>query len=136
MPMLVVAEVSSTGKMRAARDAALEPGEELFLRQRAGVEELLHQRVVGLGDHLDQRFARRVAVSIMSPGMAPSTGLPLPSSANMHAFIATRSMTPGEGLLLADRQLDRDDGAPEHAAQRFERALEAGALAVEPVERR
>ena len=49
----------------------------------------------------------------------------------------TRSTTPREGLLLADRQLDRDrPSRPQTRAQRLERALEAGALAIEPVERR
>jgi hypothetical protein len=36
------------------------------------------------------------AVSIMFPGIAPSTGFPLASLANMHAFIATRSTTPAK----------------------------------------
>ncbi len=34
--------------------------DQFVLRQRAGLEELLHQRFVGLRHHFDQRFARRV----------------------------------------------------------------------------
>ena len=64
MPMFAAADADSTGKMRAGGDAALEPGEQLLLRQRAGVEELLHQRVVRFRDHLDQRFARRLRRSL------------------------------------------------------------------------
>ena len=44
--------------MRPAATPRFRPADQLLLRQRAGVEELLHQRVVRLGDHLDERFAR------------------------------------------------------------------------------
>ncbi len=37
-------------------------------------------------------------------------------------------------LLFADRELNRDDRAPEHAAQRLHGSLEARTLAIEPVE--
>ena len=81
--------------MPAAIAALAGPATQLLLRQRAGVEELLHQRVVGLGDHLDQRLARASAPAPSSPsGTAPSVGLPLPSVGERHAFIATRSTTP------------------------------------------
>ena len=39
---------------------AAQAGDQLVVGQRAGLEELLHQLLVGLGDHLDQRLARRV----------------------------------------------------------------------------
>ena len=75
--------------------AFLRPGDQLVLRQRAGVEELLHQLFVGLGDHLDRApRARRWPASVMSAGTAPSVILPEPSVANVYAFIATRSTTP------------------------------------------
>ena len=59
----------------AGGDAALEPGEQLLLRQRAGVEELLHQRVVGFRDHLDQRLARRLRRSVELGGNRALGGL-------------------------------------------------------------
>ena len=43
-------------------------------------------------------------------------------------------MTPREVLLLADRQLDRDDGAAAEVAEGGQRAVEARALAIEPVD--
>ena len=43
--------------MRPAADGALEALDELVLGQRSGLEELLHQRIVGFGDHLDERVA-------------------------------------------------------------------------------
>ena len=73
---------------------ACEARDELFLRQRAGFEELLHQRIVGLGDHLDERFARGVRGLSRSREPLPSVSLPLPSAAKVMAFIATRSTTP------------------------------------------
>ena len=66
--------------------------------------------------------------------MSPSVILPLSSPANVSAFMRTRSTTPVNALLLAEGQLNRDDFARAVAAQRFERALEAGAIAIEPVE--
>ena len=46
------------GKDAAGADAALQPGQQFLLRQRSRIEELLHQRIVGFGHHLDERFAR------------------------------------------------------------------------------
>ena len=42
----------------SAQRRALESRQQLFLRQRARVEELLHQLLVGLGHHFDERLAR------------------------------------------------------------------------------
>ncbi len=53
-------DVQTSGKIFAARVAVGEAGDQFVLRQRAGFEELLHQRFVGFGHHFDQRFARRV----------------------------------------------------------------------------
>ena len=71
----------------------------------------------------------------MSAGIAPSVNLPLSSVWKMNAFFVTRSTTPLNALLLADRQLNRDDRAVARlrAATASER-VEAGALAIEPVE--
>ena len=83
------------------------------------------------------RSARRARLSrrpTAAPGSRPSVALPLPSAGYVHAFIATRSMTPREILLLADRQLDRDDGAAAEVAEGGQRAVEARALAIEPVD--
>jgi hypothetical protein len=62
----------------------------------------------------------------MSAGTWPSVILPEPSAAKVYADHAR------EVLLLADGKLDRDDGAAEGGLQRFQRAIQAGALAVGP----
>ena len=72
--------------------------------------------------------------AVMSAGTAASVNVPLSSAWNMYAFFATRSTTPRERFLLADRQLNRNDGAAARLAQRLQRALEARALAIEPVD--
>ena len=53
---------------------------------------------------------------------------------NTNAFFDTRSTTPRNSLLFADRQLNRDHRAAARFAQRRQRAFEAGAFAVEPVD--
>ena len=124
------------GRSAPAATPRLRPDDQLVLRQRAGVEELLHQRVVGFGDHLDQRLARASAPapSMLGRDRRLRSACRCRRSAKVHAFIGDQIDDAAEALLLADRQLDRDDRAAEHAAQRLERAVEAGALAIEPVE--
>ena len=134
MPMFAVADEQSTGKTRAALMPRFRPDSSSSCVKRAGVEKLLHQRVVGLGDHLDERFARGLRRRLELGRNRAFRGLPLPSAAKVHAFIATRSTTPRNALLLADRQLHRHDRAAEHGTQRFERSIEAGTFAVEPVQ--
>ena len=80
------------------------------------------------------RRARPARAGSSSAGIAPSVGLPLPSVGERQRLHRDQIDDAAKVLLLADRQLNRDDGAAEHAAQRFERALEAGALAIEAVE--
>ena len=60
MPMLRSADVQTSGKSLPAIVALRSPATSSSCGQRAGLEELLHQRFVGFGDHLDQRLARRV----------------------------------------------------------------------------
>ena len=101
----------------------------LQIRQRARpasasrLEELLHQRIVGLGDHLDQRVAGGLRAPVRARrGSRPPSPCRCRRTRRSSAFIATRSTTPRKCLFFADRQLDRDDRAAEHAAQRIERA--------------
>ena len=58
--MFSVADVQTSGKSFAGDRRAAQPGDQLFVGQRAGLEELLHQLLVDFRDHLDERFARRV----------------------------------------------------------------------------
>ena len=103
-----VADVQSSGNDASRRDAALQTGDQFLLRQRAGVEELLHQRIVGFRDHLDQRLARRLRRRLDVGRHRALGGLAAPSPANVHAFIADQVDDAAERLLLADRQLDRE----------------------------
>ena len=110
---------------RAGRPAPamprLRPGDELVLRQRARVEELLHERIVCLGDHLDERLARGWAAPCRSAGSS-LPGLPLPSA-------------EGPGFHRDEvSTVNRHDRAAEDAAERLERAIEVGPLAVDPVQ--
>ena len=59
-PTFSSADVQTSGKILPRDRRAAQPGHELVVGQRAGLEEVLHQLLVGLGDHLDQRFARGV----------------------------------------------------------------------------
>ncbi len=58
--MLASADVQTSGKILAAAGGAAEAGDEFLVGQRAGFEEFLHQLLVGLGHHLDERLAGRV----------------------------------------------------------------------------
>ena len=78
--MFSSADVQTQRKELAGDRRAAQAGDQLVVGQRAGLEELLHQLLVGLGDHLDQRFARGVdGGRPCRPGSAPSVNLPLPS---------------------------------------------------------
>ena len=93
--MLSSADVQTSGNSLPAAVALAQAGDELLVGQRAGLEELLHQLLVGLGDHLDERLARRVdRRRSCRPGPAPSVNLPLSSVWKTNAFLATRSTTP------------------------------------------
>ena len=52
--------MQTSGNSLPASVAPAQAGDQLLVGQRAGLEELLHQRLVGLGDHLDERLARGV----------------------------------------------------------------------------
>ena len=115
-------------------DFALQTIEQLFLRQAALIEEALHQRVVALGDLLDELLAPVVGLGFQLRGdvdrlvLARAVGRVLPG---LHRHEVDDA---GEVFLLADRQLDGDDVLAELLLQRVERARERGALAVHLVD--
>ena len=107
------------------------PVEDLFDLQRALVEELLHEGVVALGDHLDQRFVRVLSglgkvgrdVALFALAIAIGrVGVGLHTDEVDHTF---------EFALGADGDLDGDGGAAEVGLHTFEGAIEGGALAIE-----
>ena len=59
-PMFCRPEVHTSGTICGRVRRGGEALGQFLLGQRAGLEKLLHQRFVGLGHHLDQRFTRRL----------------------------------------------------------------------------
>ena len=111
-----------------------QPSLQLFLAQRAFLEEAFHEGFVGFGDHLDQRFPGRVrrAGQLWGnvAGRGPATGV-----------VGERDALHGDQIhgapkapLRADRELDRHHLPAERPVHRFEGAVEARALAVEQIE--
>ena len=135
MPRQCSPDVQTSGKILPALRRAAQAGFELLLRERALREERFHQRFVGLGHHLDQLFARmrrrvRQGGGNLAFGhLAAAVGR---EGQRLHAHQVDDAL---EVVLLADRQLDRHDLAGAVAVQRLEGALEAGALALEAVQR-
>ena len=117
-----------------AESGGAESGFELFLRQRARLEELLHQRVVGLRHELDQRLARRLRAIAHSVGNVAGGRPPGSVAREGDARHPQQIDGASEVLLLPDRDLNRDDGTTKGAAKRFEGPIEAGALPVEQVQ--
>ena len=123
-------------RLSRRRDAALAgPRRSSSCGERAGVEELLHQRFVGFGDHLDQRFARGVD-SRRHVGRHGRLRRTCRSrrSGRRHAFIATRSTTPRNAFSSPIGSWIGMTVRLQSSRQRDERAVEAGALAIHPVQ--
>ena len=76
--MLYVAEAQRMGNKRRSCTACLNPLTMCSGGKRAGSEELFHQFIVSLRDHLDEDFVRLVASLSRSDGMAASAALPPP----------------------------------------------------------
>ena len=108
-PMLSSADVQTSGKTLPAAVALRRPATSSSSVSVPASKNLSISCLVGFGDHLDQRFARGCRPPPPSrPGRRPSVNLPLSSVWNVNAFFVTRSTTPRNVVLLADRQLNRD----------------------------
>ncbi|MGC4084619.1 MAG: hypothetical protein QM736_21505 [Vicinamibacterales bacterium] len=133
------ADVQDRGRADEREEFALERRrtqtcDELVVGERAGLEEVLHQLLVRLGDHLDQRLARVLDIARHLGGNRALLEL---------AFLATlvdvrlarhQVDDASDGLLFADRQLQRNHRAAARVAQRLQRSFEAGALAIDAVD--
>ena len=76
MPIAFAADPTITGASRAFANPSLAPRHDVLLRQGALLEVLLDQRVVGLGDRLDQLLASRVShLRAISSGHSDSSAL-------------------------------------------------------------
>ena len=94
---------------------------------------MLHQRLVGLRHHLDQRLARVFGCGRQLRGNRRLAIFALLAARVDECLAGDEVDDAGKGLLLANRQLQRNNRAAAGFAQRLQRALEAGALAVEAV---
>ena len=115
-------------------DFALQTVDQLFLRQSALLEEALHERVIALGDFLDERRAHLVRLALHvrrdvgSFELSRSVGR---VDVRLHRDQIDDAF---EILFFADRKLDRNDVLAELFLQRLERAGEGGALAIQLVD--
>ena len=132
--MLSVAEVHSSGNNLPEAVAARSPEIELLLRQRAGLEELLHQRLVGFGDHLDERFARARGIGRHVSGDIRLGELAAAVRQKYVGLLRDEIDDAAERFFFADRQLNGNDRPAQRGVNRLERAFEARALAVEAID--
>ncbi len=112
------------------RDLAPQAVDQLFLREAALLEEALHQRIVALGDFLDQFLAGIVRLGLAVVGdvdrlvLSGAVGRVL-VCLHRHEIDHAR-----EVFLLAERELDGHDLLAEFLLQGLEGARERGPVAV------
>ena len=112
-------------------EAELGAAHDVFLRERALLEVLLDQGVVGLSNRLDELLAGRVGHLVDLVG--PLRFLGLGTGRIEIGLLVQEVGDPRELVLRADRQLERRDLVPERRDELVERALEVGPLPVELV---
>ena len=121
-------------KQLAGHRPGAQAGDQFVVGEGAGLEELLHELFVAFRDHLDQRFARAVDRRGHVAGHGPfGVGTALVGLED-ERLSRDQIDDAAEVLLFPDGQLNRDDGAAARVAQRRQRAIEAGAFAVHPIE--
>ena len=118
----------------AGADGFLQPLLQVFRTQGALVEELLHERIFALGDHLHQLVAG-------SPGGLGHLGGNLPfCSLAVTVILVGERLHPqqihhaAEAAFFSDRQLERNGSAAKYVADGFQRPLEAGPLPIHLVD--
>ena len=132
--MLSVADVQTQRKDLAGDGGGAQPGDDLVVAEGAGLEELLHQLLVVLGDHLDQRFAGGVDGGGHLAGNRAFGELAALVGLEEKGLPRNEVDDAAEVLLFADRQLNGNDGAIARFVQRRQRSLQAGAFAVQAVD--
>ncbi len=132
--MFVVADVHTQRHDAAGADAALQTGEELLLRERTRLEELLHERIVGFRDHLDQRVTRRLGGALQLRRHRRLGRLAAAVGRKRVHFHRDEIDDSAKGFFFANRNLNRNHRAAKDRAQRVECARHAGPLAIEPVQ--
>ena len=112
-----------------------QPFHQVLHRQRAFLEEFLHQRVVALGHHLHQRFVRHLGGfgefrgNLFDFRLAVAVG-------RVHVRLHGDQVDHAAKIFLrADRQLHGNHVAAKHARDRLHGAFVARQLTVHPVDR-
>ena len=109
----------------------MQRGANFGVVESALIEIFFEQRVVGLGDRLEQRGARRFRLGLQVGGQflflefAAGVGV----GERLHREHVHDAL---EAELLANRNRQRDRARAEHFLEILHRAVEAGALAIEP----
>ena len=117
----------------AARDRVLERVRDLLDAELLALEVLLHQRLVGLDDLVEELLA--VLGDELGHVVRDRPGLDLLASLGARVRAHVEDVDdPGQLVLGADRQVDGDASLRELLLHLLERAEEVGALAVEHVD--
>ena len=133
-PILCRPEAQKTGKMRISAHTLLESGQNLLDFERPFVEKLLHQGIIALGHHLDERFVRFLGGVRQIGGDIALFALAVTIGSVGIGFHADQVDHALELALGADGDLDGNGGAAEILLDVGEGALEIGAFAVELID--
>ena len=134
MPMLSVADVHTSGNSLADAVAARRPDTSCSCVSVPASKNFSISDFVGLGDHLDQRFARGRRVGRHVRRNVGLGELAAAVGQEYVRFLRDEIDDAAKRFFLADRKLNRDDGAAERCVNRLQRALEARALAIEAID--
>ena len=122
------------GKDLPLPDPAREARDQVLLGERAALEELLHEGVVHLGDHLHERVARLLDRRRHIGG---DVGELVPAAVVLlveEGLVRDQVHDAREGLFGPERDLNRHRLASEGPDDRFKSARERGVLAIDLVD--
>ena len=134
LPMLWMAEAHITGKMRISRTPGAHAFENVFDREGALLEELLHVGVVAFGDHFDQGFVGLLRLVGVLAGNLAFLALAVAIGRVGEGLHANQIDDALEIAFRADGEVDGDGGASEELLDAGEGALEIGALAIQLID--
>ena len=134
MPMLAVADAQSAGKMRPAATPRFSPPTSsscvsVPASKNFSISESSASATISIS--ASRALLRRVGEVGGDRALGRFAAAVRRIGPRLHRHQIDDA---AERFFLADRQLNRDDRAAEHRPQRLERALQAGALTIEPVQ--
>ena len=131
IPIPSAEERAEDGEDLARRDLFLQARQDVGRLQSALSEELLHQLVFALRDHLDQLLVLRLGPLGEIRRNRPVHALAVLVDVSLHADEVDRA---AEDLLLSDRDLERDDSSAELLAERLDDPVEGGTLPIHAID--